>query len=118
MVRIINFNWLFRGVAVATAILSITIYEIIRRNWITDLPVVKVVSIAPSVALIVVLLLTTAWSARFIWKILKVCNGSLFPDLNGTWEGEIVTENNLTIPARASIRQSLLQTLIDLHTET
>jgi hypothetical protein len=83
-----------------------------------DLPIVKVVSITPWVALFVIFAITTNFTARRIWQLLKRVNSSLFPDLNGTWEGEIVTESDLIIPVRALIRQTLLETQINIHTET
>jgi hypothetical protein len=118
MFRIISFVALLRYVAVATTLISLCAYELLQRFWFHDLPVIRVLSIAPWVALVVILTLTTNAVARIIWKTLRRVNQSLFPDINGTWEGEIVTEANLLIPARARIRQDIVQTLVDLHTET
>lgn len=118
MFRVINFILLLRYVAIITTIVSTCTYELIRQYWSHDLPVVKILSIMPWVNLAVILAITTNSLARCIWKILKRFNTSLFPDLNGTWEGEIETESKLQIPIRALIRQTLLQTQIDIHTQT
>lgn len=118
MFRIINFTNLLRYVAIATTIGSICIYEIIQRYWGHDLSFVRILSIAPWVALFFIFILTTNRIARYIWNILKKMDSSLYPDLNGTWEGEIVTGQDLRIPVKALIRQTLLQTQIDIHTET
>jgi hypothetical protein len=66
----------------------------------------------------VVLVITTNTTSRIIWRILKTFNPSLYPDLNGAWEGEITLESGVKIPARAVIRQNLIEAQIDLHTET
>ena len=118
MFRVINFTLLLRYVAIITTVISICAYEIIQRYWVHELPFIRVVSITPWVSLFVILAITTNGIARHIWKGLKRIDPSLFPDLNGMWEGEIVTEKGLKIPARALIRQTLLQTQLDIHTET
>lgn len=118
MFRVINFTLLLRYVAIITTIVSICAYEIVRQYWEHDIPIVRILSITPWVALFVIFAITTNGIARQIWRVLKRFDYSLFPDLNGTWEGEIVTEGNLIIPVRALIRQTLLQTQIDIHTET
>jgi hypothetical protein len=56
--------------------------------------------------------------ARSIWWVLSKFKKSLYPDLNGIWEGEILFESGGKIAAKAVIRQALLTTQIDLHTET
>lgn len=118
MFRIIDFKSLLRYVAVATAIVSIGSYELLQSYWLNDLKVVKVLSIAPWVAFLVTIVLTTSITARPIWKLLKKLNPALYPDLNGTWEGEITTESGLEIPVQVLIKQSLLTTQINVHTET
>lgn len=118
MFRIINFISLIRYVAMLTTILSICAYELLQRYWDNDIPLLKIISIAPWVSLLIILIISTGFISRYIWRIVRKADKSLFPDLNGTWEGEITTETNLKIPARALIRQTLLQTWIDIHTET
>jgi hypothetical protein len=118
MFRIIDFKSLLRYVAVATTIVSIGGYELLQSYWINDLKVVKVLSIAPWVAFLVTIVLTTSITARPIWKLLKKLNPALYPDLNGTWEGEITTESGLEIPVQVLIKQTLLETQINIHTKT
>lgn len=118
MFRVINFLALIRWIAILTSAISICVYEIARRYWFTDITIFKILTITPWVSLLIIALLTTSIAARLIWKILRVFNKSLFPDINGTWAGEITTNEGIVIPARALIRQSLLQTQIDIHTKT
>lgn len=118
MFRVINFVLVLRYVAVGTTFISIIAYEFLREYWKNDLPLIKVFSIAPWVSLTIIVALTTNRIARYIWKTVKRFNGNLFPDLNGTWSGEIITATSQTIPAKAVIRQTLLQMQIDIHTET
>ncbi|REE18247.1 hypothetical protein B0G71_1246 [Paraburkholderia sp. BL27I4N3] len=118
MFRIINFVSVLRYVASATTFISLIAYECLRTYWQNDLPLIKVVSIAPLVALAIIFALTTNGISRFIWKSVKRLNSNLFPDLNGTWSGEIVTADGKNISAKAVIRQTLLQMQIDIHTET
>lgn len=118
MFRIIDFTSLLRYVAVITTILSIIAYELVQSYWINDLKIVKILSIAPWIALSITIVLTTSITARPIWKLMKKIKPSLYPDLNGTWEGEITTEKNQVIPVRALIKQTLLETQINIHTQT
>ena len=118
MFRVINFTYLLRYVAIATTGLSILAYVGAERILQSELPLVRLLSVAPWVVLFVVLVLTTNSTSRLIWKILKFFNSSLYPDLNGSWEGEIILENGTKIPAKAIIRQTLIETQIDLHTQT
>ncbi|UJA01796.1 hypothetical protein GBN93_12950 [Acinetobacter johnsonii] len=118
MFRIIDFKSLLRYVAVITTIISICTYELVQNYWLNDLKIVKILSIAPWIALILIVILTTSITARPLWKLLKLVKPSLYPDLNGTWEGEITTEKNLKIPVRVLIKQTLLETQINIHTET
>lgn len=84
----------------------------------SELPIVRLLSVAPWVVLVVIFIITNNYTSRPIWKLLKKVNSSLYPDLNGTWEGEITLEDGRQIPARAVIRQNLIEAQIDLHTET
>ena len=118
MFRVINFTFLLRYVAIVTTGLSILAYMGAEKFLKSELPLVRLLSVAPWVVLLVLLVLTTNATSRFIWKVLKSFNSSLYPDLNGSWEGEITLENGIRIPARAIIRQNLIEAQIDLHTKT
>ena len=118
MFRIINFKSLLRYVAIITTILSIGAYELVQSYWLNDLKIVKILSIAPWIALLLTIALTTSITARGLWRFLKKVNPSLYPDLNGTWEGEITTEQDQVIPVRVLIKQTLLETQINIHTKT
>jgi energy-coupling factor transporter transmembrane protein EcfT len=118
MFRVVSFTYILRYVAIATTALSIFAYWGTERVLQSDLPIIRLLSVAPWVVLIVILTITTNSTSRPIWKILKRLNSSLYPDLNGTWEGEITLEGGHKIPARAVIRQNLIESQIDLHTET
>lgn len=118
MFRVINFTYLLRYVAISTTALSVFAYWGAEKVMQSDLPIVRLLSVAPWVVLIVILAITTNYTSRSIWRLLKTLNPSLYPDLNGTWEGEITLEDGRTIPARAIIRQNLIESQIDLHTAT
>lgn len=62
--------------------------------------------------------LQNQYISRKIWAGLCKLNNSMYPDLNGTWEGEVTFESNQTIRVSAVIRHSLAVTEIDLHGET
>jgi hypothetical protein len=118
MFRVVNFTYLLRYVAILTTGLSILGYMGAEHFMQSDVPIVRLLSVAPWIVLLVVLVITTNTTSRIIWRILKTFNPSLYPDLNGAWEGEISLESGVTIPARAVIRQNLIEAQIDLHTET
>lgn len=118
MFRVVSFTYLLRYVAILTTGLSILGYMGAEHFMQSDVPIIRLLSVAPWVVLLVVLAITTNTTSRIIWRMLKALNPSLYPDLNGAWEGEITLENGITIPARAVIRQNLILAQIDLHTET
>lgn len=118
MFRIINFTTLIRSVAVATTILTLLIYAAVER-WLPQIaPSIRVFSIGPWVALILTFTITSRFTSRTIWAGAKFFSGSLYPDLNGVWVGEIQPKAGSPIEAAAVIRQALLNTEIDLHTPT
>ncbi len=118
MFRIINFTALIRSVAIATTILTLLIYAAIER-WLPQIaPSIRVFSIGPWVALILTLAITSRLTSRAIWAGARFFSGSLYPDLNGVWVGEIQPKTGSPIEAAAVIRQALISTEIDLHTPT
>ncbi|WP_071813595.1 MULTISPECIES: hypothetical protein [Pantoea] len=118
MFRIINFIKLLRISALVTTIVSIFSYQFLHHFWDNDLPLIKVISITPWVSFLIVIMLTTATTSRFFWRVLRYFNKDLYPDINGSWIGEITTEGNIIIQAKATIKQTLIKTEIILHTET
>lgn len=118
MFRVVRFDILLKYIALATVALSMGIYGLMKTFWLPDLSLFKVISISSIVSTILVLLLLTSFVSRKIWTFLTWFDKSIFPDLNGTWEGLITLEDGTEILARAVIRQSLLMTQIDLHGET
>ncbi|WP_174800936.1 hypothetical protein [Martelella limonii] len=118
MFRVLNFITLIRYVAVSASVISVGLYELLRNYLISDLPIIRILSITPWAVILVIFLITNKKISRFVWAIFRRFNRSLYPDLNGTWRGEIIIEGGKTIEARAIIRQTLMQTQIDLHTAT
>lgn len=119
MFRVIDFVVLIRFVAIGTTVLTLLLYAFIERCFPQILTMVRPFTLAPTIALVLTFLLTSKWISRRIWKIARICNGSLYPDLNGVWEGEILIGNGeRELKARAVIWQFLLKTEIDMHTET
>ena len=119
MFRVINFVVLIRVVAIATTILTLLVYGVIQRYFPEIVATVRPYTLAPTIALVLTFLLTSKWISRRLWWIARLFNGSLYPDLNGVWEGEIEFDDGMRrLNARAVIRQFLLNTEIDMHTET
>jgi len=118
MFRIIDFRKLLHYFAIATTFISISIYEIAQSYWSKDIPLFKILSIAPWISVLILFILTSNFTSRMVWWVARKFNKSLFPDLNGTWEGEIIFGENKSILAKALIRQTIFQTWIDMHTET
>lgn len=118
MFRIVRFDLLLKYIAITTVVLSMGIYALIQTYWLPDFSLFKVVTISSIVSTILIMLLLTSFFSRAIWAVLAWFDKSMFPDLNGTWEGEITLEDGTEILARAVIRQSLLSTQIDMHGET
>ena len=94
------------------------IYALVQTYWLPDISLFKVITISSIVSTFLILLLLTSFISRKIWAVLAFFDKSMFPDLNGTWEGEITLEDGKDITAKAVIRQSLLATQIDMHGET
>lgn len=118
MFRVINFTVLIRSVAVITTVLSMLVYGIIVQKFPDLARSFRMFTLAPLIALVLTFLITSKLPGRLIWASVRLLNRSLYPDLNGTWEGEITTETGSIFPARAVIRQALLHTEIDLYTAT
>ncbi|HIF9085670.1 TPA: hypothetical protein ACX6SN_004108 [Photobacterium damselae] len=118
MFRIVRFDMLLKYIALITIIISIGIYTLVQTYWLPNISLFKVITISSIVSTLLILLLLTSFISRKIWAILAWFDNSIFPDLNGTWEGVIILEDGKEIPAKAVIRQSLLATQIDMHGET
>jgi hypothetical protein len=119
MFRVIDFVKLTRLIAVGTTVLTLLLYAIVEHYLPQVITTIRPFALASTIALILTFMLTSKWISRRIWRIARFFNGSLYPDLNGTWEGEIIFDDDKgTIKARAVIRQFLLNTEIDMHTES
>ncbi|MFP3549784.1 hypothetical protein SB861_03580 [Paraburkholderia sp. SIMBA_049] len=116
MFRIINFSSLIKLVVGLTVFFSIAVYALILHLSPTT-SIFKLFSISSAVAALLIFLIGSNFTARWIWSVMRVFDGSLFPDINGAWEGEITFEGG-QLTARALIRQTLSHTQIDLHTPT
>lgn len=118
MFKVVRFDLLLKYTAIATVIISIAIYALVQTVWFPNLDLFKVITISSAVSTFIIIALLSPFFSRKIWAAWSVFDKSLFPDLNGTWEGEIVLGNGKTLLTRAVIRQSLLVTQIDMHGET
>lgn len=116
--RIVRFDLLLKYIALTTVAVSMGIYALVQTYWQPDISLFKVITISAIVSTFLILLLLTSFISRKIWAILAWFDKSMFPDLNGTWEGKITLEDGKEIVAKAVIRQSLLETQIDMHGET
>ncbi|WP_277593800.1 hypothetical protein [Pseudomonas chlororaphis] len=118
MFKIVRFDLVLKYMVLITVGLSIVLYAVAQFFWFPDLSLFKVVAISSGVSAFLVFALLTQCVSRNLWALIGWFDGSLFPDLNGTWEGEIFLENGSSLQVRAVIRQSLLTTQIDMHGET
>lgn len=118
MFRVIRFDILLRYTAIATVMLSMSIYALVQTYWLPGISLFKVISFSSFVSTVLVFILLSPLLSRKIWFLVRCFNNTIFPDLNGTWAGEITLENGHLLPVRAVIRQSLLMTQIDMHGET
>jgi hypothetical protein len=118
MFKIVRFDLLLKYVALLTVAISIIIYSLVKTYLDTEVSLFKLITISSIVSTGIILLLLSSIVSRAIWAILAFFNKSLYPDLNGSWAGEIELESGNKLPVKAIIRQSLLSTEIDLHGET
>ena len=119
MFKVIDFVKLTRLVAVGTTLLTLLLYAVVERYLPQVVSSMRPFALASTIALVFTFMLTSKWISRRIWKIARFFNGSLYPDLNGVWEGEIIFDDNKgKLKARAIIRQFLLSTEVDMHTES
>lgn len=118
MFRIVRFDLLLKYIALATVVISMSIYFLIQTYWLPNISLFKVVTISSVVSTILILLLLTSFVSRKIWAVYAWFDKSIFPDLNGTWVGCITLEGGEEIVAKAVIRQSLLAIQIDMHGAT
>ena len=118
MFRIIDFSSLIKYVAVIIVILSSLIYFVLQKYFFPNFELIKLLTIVPWIAIFVLFLIGNNFISRAIWKVMSFFNKRLYPDLNGEWSGEIITEMDLKIPIKAVIRHNLFSVEIDLHTET
>lgn len=119
MFRVIDFVKLARMVAIGTSALTFLLYAAIER-WLPQvIATISPIGLASTIALAFTFILTSKTISRRLWRIARFFNGSLYPDLNGLWEGEIIFDDHKgPLRARAVIRQFLLNTEIDMHTES
>ena len=116
MFRIIDFSNLIKIVVGITVFFSITVYALVLYFYPTT-SIFKLFTISSIIVWALIFFLKSNFIARKIWSLIRFFDGSLFPDINGTWEGEIIY-NEDCLTARAVIRQTLTHTQIDLHTPT
>jgi hypothetical protein len=117
MFRIIKFGKLIRNLVLITMVLSISSFVGLQK-FFPEIDLFKLVTISTIIVGLIIYLILSPTISRFLWCIFSYINKSLYPDLNGTWEGIITLNNGNTISCRAIIRQALLYTQIDMHTET
>ncbi len=117
MFRVIRFDSLIKILILITMALSVMVYHVIQHYY-PNIDLFKLITISSFITLIILFLILSPKISRLLWKIIYYFNKSLYPDLNGTWEGEIELKDNAKMSCKAIIRQTLLYTHIDLHTET
>lgn len=116
MFRIISLPALIKYIVSLTVIFSISVYALIAL-YSPNLSIFKLFGISTTITALLIFIISSSKISRAIWSVLRFFDGSLFPDINGAWKGEISFDGK-TLEARATIRQSLNHTQIDLHTPT
>lgn len=116
MFRIIDFSNLIKIIVGLTVFISIAIYALIT-SYSAETSLFKLFGISSAVAASLIFFIASKFTSRKIWSILRIFDETLFPDINGAWEGEISFDGKELV-ARAVIRQTLTHTQIDLHTPT
>ncbi len=118
MFRIVRFDLLVKNIVLVTICLSIAIYVLIQDIWFPNFSLFKIITITMIVTASLMFVLISPYFSRKLWGIIAHFDKTLFPDLNGTWHGEIIPDSGNPLDIRAVIRQSLLSTQIDVHGET
>lgn len=117
MFKIIRIDKLILRISYCTVLMSLGIFGSLRY-WDNSISLFKLITISSVVSMAIVFVLVSSFFSRKIWSIIRRWNKSLYPDLNGSWEGTITTDSGDVIPVRCLIRQKLLETEIDMHGET
>ncbi|MCY1030677.1 hypothetical protein OV207_04345 [Corallococcus sp. BB11-1] len=102
---------------------SIVLYYCVAQWVFPGWPIYKIATLSSMVVTCTLALLSSNFFWRPLWRIVVRFNGSVYPDLNGTWEGTIMPNPShgakvSEIPIRARIRQSTTDILIDFYGET
>lgn len=116
MFRIITFSGLIKFLVALSVFISISAYALVNY-LLPEYSIFKLFAISSAVSAVLIFLIGTSFTARKIWSLARLFDKSLFPDINGTWEGEITFDGG-ELDARAVIRQTISHTQIDLHTPT
>jgi len=116
MFKIIRIDRLARYISICTISLSVLTFWLLSLIS-PDISLFKIITLTSVVSLLIMSILVIPFFARKIWKLIRKIDRSIYPDLNGTWEGEVDTGDK-KFPVRCVIRQGLLKTEIDMHGET
>lgn len=102
--------------SILNAILSFVMYCLL--NWLfAGWPMYKILTIAFSIPPLT--LLALSWGDRKLWAVIRKFDPSFYPDINGTWEGEIQLGNNgESLPLKAHVRVSLFDMSMDFQSST
>lgn len=88
MFRVVRFDLLLKYIALTTVAISMGIYTLLQAYWLPSISIFKVITISSVVSTVLILLLLASFVSRKIWAVLACFDKSMFPDLNGTWEGK------------------------------
>ena len=118
MLQLVRFDAFLKLFVVIVVLILIAIYYILRKFLFPEIEVYKLFFFSSSVTAIFVALVLSPFCYRWLWQKGRTISSTLYPDLNGTWSGNIETETGAIIEVRAVIRQSILNTEIDMHGKT
>jgi hypothetical protein len=118
MFRIVRFDLLLKTVVLVSISIAVAAYILVQKLTGADISIFKLTTISTAASTLVMFILLSPFMSRKIWFAARVFKKDLYPDLNGVWVGQVITEEQKSFEVRAIIRQALLVTEIDMHGET
>ncbi|CAH7449858.1 S_2TMBeta domain-containing protein [Vibrio chagasii] len=118
MFRVVRFDLLLKFVVLLSIFIAVGIYVLAQKATGSTISIFKLTTIATVASTVIMFLVLSPTVSRFIWSIIRLVKRGLYPDLNGVWVGQVITENEQVFEVRAVIKQALLVTEIDMHGET
>lgn len=118
MLQLLELKGTLKWIAIITAALSTGAYYYLQKFAFPDWSLVKIVTLAPLVASLLVGVALSDPVFKRIWRMLRWWSKSFYPDLTGCWEGRIIPSSGDGMEVRATVRHSPLGIQIDFFGKT